>query len=222
MLIEYCEFPDNYFYDVENGIWLGKGNNAEPVRMGITSTLLFLAGGFTKIKLKTELNNVEFGMAIGTLESSTYFGAIRAPVSGRISKFNPSLKDNLNILNKSPYDEGWIAEFESINESTLSRLSYGENAKLGLEAKIKELKVRCFKMLPNSEINGIGLECTGTLRDLEEIFFSNPTGYVVHIVTDDPVAEIELRRWTNQTKNEYIEGRREKNLYHFLVRKTSG
>ncbi|MDG7000043.1 MAG: glycine cleavage system protein H, partial [Nitrososphaerota archaeon] len=86
-----CEFPDDIYYDVENDTWfkvVGDGG-----RIGITSALSFLAGRILRIKLKTDLDAVSVGKSLGTIESAVYFGAIRSPVTGKLSSLNLKLQD---------------------------------------------------------------------------------------------------------------------------------
>jgi len=214
-----CDFPDNLYYDVENDVWFmpeGKGG-----KTGITTVLSFLAGKILKAKLKTDLSKVEAGRSLGTIESTMYFGAVRSPVEGKISKTNTLLQDDPSPLNNSRYDKGWIAEYESFDKNSLTRLYFGEKAKELLEARINELKVKCFKLLPDDQFYSIGTECSATLANIDELLEKRPIGNVVHLVTDDQTADIELVRWAMRTKNELVEARKEENLFHFIIRKSN-
>ena len=214
-----CDFPDDLYYDVENDVWL-KPEGESCARMGISTVLSFLAGKVQKVKLKSDLKSVGVGQSVGTIESATYFGAVRSPVSGTLSKLNLFLQVDPKALNDSRYDAGWIAEYESYDKGSLARLYFGEKAKEKLEARIKELKVRCFKLLPDDQYYSIGSECSTTLASIDEMFAKRPAGNVLHLVTDDQTADIELVRWTMSTKNELVEARKEDNLFHFIIRKS--
>lgn len=218
MLVDNCEFPSSAYFDVENDVWL-KEIGPSRCRVGITSVLLFLAGRLKKIGLKTELKKVDAGQMIGSIESGRYFGAVRSPVRGEISAFNLELLKEPRPVIESPYEEGWFAEIVGYDESSLSRLYLGEAARPKLEARIKELKVKCLRALPDEEMFSIGTECATTLANLSELVSDKPTGFVVHLVTDDPTASIEMVRWIDQTWNELVEERKEDKLFHFLVRK---
>ena len=212
-----CEFPDDIYYDVENDTWfkvVGDGG-----RIGITSALSFLAGRILRIKLKTDLDAVSVGKSLGTIESAVYFGAIRSPVTGKLSRLNLKLQDSPRALNDFTYSDGWVAEFSSIDKSSLSRLYFGESAREKLADRIEELRVNCFKLLPDDQLYSIGTECSTTLANLDDLMEKRSAGNVVHLVTDDQTADIELVRWTMRTKNELVEARKEENLYHFIVRK---
>jgi len=218
--VDHCEFPDNLFYDVENDVWFQKIETGSQGtgRMGISSVLLFLAGKISGIKFRQVREETDRGQSIATIESVRYFGAIRSPVKGRISKLNEELLSNPSLVSASPY-ESWIAEYNSLDEDSLDRLLHGSNAKDKLLSRIKELRIKCFKLLPDEDMYSIGTECTTTLANLSELLSDKQRGYVVHLVTDDTTADIEMVRWSRQTGNELVETRREENLYHFIVKK---
>ena len=217
--VDHCEFPEDIFFDVENDVWFRPSPNGTG-RTGITTVLLFLAGRITRAYTRPGISDIARGKSLGSVESVRYFGNVRSPVSGRISKLNEDLKKDPRPLIGSPYGEGWFAEYERFEESSLSYLLYGAKAIAALDARIKELKIRCFKVLPDEDLYSIGLECAAVLSNLGEELEGKPRGYVVHLVTDDPTADIEMVRWTMQTRNELVESRTEGNLFHFLVRKT--
>ena len=47
---------------------------------------------------------------------------IYAPVSGKITEVNEKLSDNPQIVNDSPYDEGWLYKLELDNPGELDQL----------------------------------------------------------------------------------------------------
>jgi glycine cleavage system H protein len=206
--ILHCDFPDDFYFDVENDVWL-KITSLNQARVGITSVLSFLAGHIQNIKLKVE-DGVDRGRSIATIESGKYFGAIR---------FNRRVEIEPRILNDDPYGEGWVADLDGIDQVEVERLLKGKPAAERLEDRIRELRVKCFKKLPDDQIVSIGVECSSTLVELNQILNKALPGWVVHVVTDDPFAEIEMIRWTDQTGNELIETQEEGKLTHFLVGK---
>lgn len=219
--VDHCEFPEDRLYDVERDVWFQilEVSGKKIGRLGISSIFVFLAGKITSIKFRPVKDPVTKGLSIATLESVKYVGAVRSPVEGKISRLNEALVLNPDPLWKSPY-ESWIAEYGSFDENSLTDLRNGIKARDALLGRIKELHIRCFKLLPNEEMYSIGTECTTTLANLSELLDDKPSGYVVHLVTDDPTADIEMVRWSMQTGNELVESRKEDNLYHFVVRKS--
>jgi glycine cleavage system H protein len=136
-----------------------------------------------------------------------------------VGRFNLAVAEYPKTVNLSPYNEGWIVELEQIDAADVRNLLPVGKAVSDLEKRIKELKVRCFKKLPDEDLYSIGLECSATLANLDELLLQRPVGTVVHLVTDDPLAEIEMVRWADQRDQILIESRKEDNLFHFLVEK---
>lgn len=219
MEVEYCEFPENIYIDLNNDVWLSQVDSGR-FKMGITTWFSFLAGRITKINLKTGLQSVKREQSVGTIESSKYFGAIRSPVDASVLGFNNELSAHPSLLNESPYEKGWICELTEVSENDLQQLPLAKEAQAAIQRRIKELKVRCFKALPDEELNAVGVECAATLVNLNDLLSRARTGTVVHIVSDDPTSDLEILRWSDQTGNEFLESRKEGNIYHFLVRKT--
>ena len=224
MDVDHCEFPDDLFYDVGNDIWIrASTSSSSPGKgtaiLGITSVLSFLAGKFTKVNLRRALNEVTCGQTIATVESSKYFGPVRSPLSGKIKEFNEELVSNPRLANNDPYGAGWFAKYESYSAEDFTKLQRVPDAAYAISSRLKELKVRCFKALPDDEMYSIGTECSTTLANLNQLLEKRPDGSVVHLVTDDPMSDIEMIRWSDQTKNSVLESRREGSLFHFIVKK---
>jgi TusA-related sulfurtransferase len=94
---------------------------------------------------------------------------------------------------------------------------------LGAEETIRSiihnLHVRCFQAYPDYELWEIGVECAAVLVKLSELMQRCAVGEVVHVVSDDPTADIEMVRWSDQSGQAVLESRPEGNLMHFIVRK---
>lgn len=55
----------------------------------------------------------EKGEEFGTLESTKSVSPLYMPVSGTIKAVNEALADAPELVNQSPYGDGWIVEIES-------------------------------------------------------------------------------------------------------------
>lgn len=219
MKINHCLFPEGLLYDTENFVWVevGKGRT---VTLGITTILAYIAGRISTLKLKPVNTEVRKGKSVGTLESIRYFGVVRTPVSGRIVEVNHSIFDRPKLVNDFPYKQGWLARIEASNIDTdLNDLDPIEKCQDKISTQIQELRVRCFTAFPDHEMYEIGVECAATLAKLDESLTKVPTGEVIHLVSDDPTADIEMIRWSEQTGQSLLEMRTEGNLYHFIVMK---
>ncbi len=218
MEIEHCSFPDDLFYDLESNTW-ARVTDSEVV-VGITSLLSAITGRLTSARLKNSGALIVRGRSLGTLESQRFVGPVPSPFTGTILSTNALVSANPRVLNDSPYEEGWIATLKPSNfmeeRIFLSKPQMVQNVH---REKIAQYHVRCFKAFPDHEMFEIGVECSAVLLKLNELVTTIPVGNVVHLISDDPTAYVEMVRWTEQTDNSLVEWRTEGNLFHFIVRK---
>jgi glycine cleavage system H protein len=74
------------------------------------------------------------GDTLGTLESVKAVAEVYTPLSGEIAEVNKSLTDAPELVNKSPYDKGWIAMIKPSNlneelQTLLDASKYGDYIK---------------------------------------------------------------------------------------------
>lgn len=221
MKIENCEFPDDLLYDRDGLVWARPGDGGGVV-VGITSIYAAVAGRPSKVTAKSPGTSVAKGAAIGFLESGKYFGPIRSPVHGVLRDINPKVLASPRRLTEDIYGEGWFARLQpsSLEQDKNELVALPAGREL-LSKQIAALRVRCFAAFPDHEMFEIGIECSAILVKLNELLAGIPPGEVVHLVTDDPTAPIEMVRWSDQTGQPVIDERREGSLFHFLVRKVS-
>ena len=219
MEIDHCVFPDDLLYDLENNTWLRIEENGE-VTVGVTSVLPAIAGKLTLARLKSAEVAIQRGQSLGTLESLKFVGPIPSPVSGILLKTNGLIVDRPRIINDSPYQEGWIASLKP-SHLALERilLSKSTESKTLLVKKIAEFHVRCFKAFPDHEMSEIGTECSAVLIRLNDLLATIPVGEVVHLVSDDQTAYVEMVAWSERTGQNLLDWRQEGNLFHFIVKK---
>ena len=219
MQIDHCVFPDDLLYDLENNTWIRVEENGE-VTIGVTSLLPAIAGKITQARLKTAGVDIQRGQSLGTLESQRFVGPIPSPVSGTLLKTNEGVVNSPRIVNSAPYEDGWIARIRP-SQLALERilLSKAGEVRIPLRKKIEEFHVRCFKAFPDHEMSEIGTECSAVLLRLNELLATIPVGDVVHLVSDDPTAYVEMVAWSDKTGQSLVDWRKEGNLFHFIVKK---
>jgi glycine cleavage system H protein len=216
--IDHCEFPDGLLYDIEQGIWVEQ--KGEVIRVGITSLLSWSFGIFSAVTFRGIGTALSRGQVMGTMEGSRHFDVFRSPVSGVLSSVNERLVDEPGSLNRDPYGDGWFAEIRVKNaEKELVALGRLPQAEPRIALLLKERHVRCFAAFPDFEMFDTGAECQAVLVKLNELLGRSTAGTVVHVVSDDSSAEIEMQRWSDQTGNIIVDFRREGTLRHFIVRK---
>ena len=220
MIIGNCRFADDVLYDPASSTWV-RFEEDGTATVGITAVLAWLGGPISSLSFKPVGTIVERGKALGSIESPRHFDTVRSPVTGRVLEMNPALPGNPRLLNRDPYGSGWFAKLEPLKKrEEAGGVRPAALARAELEARIAELKIRCFAEFPDNEMYEIGTECSAVLVRLDELLSGSPTGTVVHLVSDDSASEIEMIRWTERTGNQLLETRREGNLLHYLVKKT--
>jgi len=227
MQISHCEFPEGILYDLENLVWIKRSDDDHyVVTLGVTPILISLAGTLTKIKLKEIGTIIEKSKSVGSIESLRYFGMVRCPVKGEIVEVNNTLTDNPKTVNDFPYNEGWFVKIKIQNsdssiDSELKNdcLKFIDECHDEIKKIMEKLHVRCFSAFPDYEMFEIGVECAATLTKLDELIGKINMGNVVHVVSDDTSADLEMIRWSEERGQDLLESRKEGNLFHFIVRK---
>lgn len=64
----------------------------------------------------------EKGDEFGTVESTKAVSEIYMPVGGRVVAINEALEDDPELVNKSPYEDGWIIKIEPKDIGELDKL----------------------------------------------------------------------------------------------------
>ena len=219
MEIDHCIFPDDLLYDLDNNTWLRVEENGE-VTVGVTSMLTGIAGKLTLARLKAVGIDIHRGQSLGTLESQRFVGPIPSPVSGTLVKTNGLVVDKPRIINDAPYEDGWIARLRP-SQLTLERILLSKSGEsiIPLRQKIAEFHVRCFRAFPDHEMSEIGTECSAVLIRLNDLLATIPPGEVVHLVSDDPTAYVEMVVWSERTGQSLVDWRKEGKMFHFIIRK---
>ncbi len=221
MEIDHCDFPDDLLYDTENNTWVRIVNSAEAV-VGVNAFLSAIAGRLVSARLKDAGTPVQRGRSLGTLESLKFVGPIPSPFSGTVVTTNEEVVRRPKIINNSPYNQGWIAKLKPFDFKA-EKVFLRDIRAVGtiFRERIAEFRARCFKAYPDQEMVEIGTECAAVLVRLNELMDNLPQGDIVHVVSDDPTAYVEMVRWAEQIGHSLIDWRKEENLFHFIVRKAS-
>lgn len=82
----------------------------DTVRIGITEFARHQLGDIVFVELPDLEANVKAEDSIGTIESVKTVSDLFSPVSGTIIAVNEALQDSPELVNSSPYEEGWMIE----------------------------------------------------------------------------------------------------------------
>jgi len=116
---ERYELPDDLLYTKDHE-WVRVEGKIGIV--GITDYAQKKLREIIYVELPNVNTKVKQRETLATVESVKATSDIYAPISGRVVEANVRLADNPELLNESPYEEGWIAKIEIIDEKELENL----------------------------------------------------------------------------------------------------
>lgn len=90
--------------------------------IGITEHAQGLLGDMVFVDLPVPGNEVSPGDECAVAESVKAASDIYAPIGGTIVEVNNELSDSPELINSSPYDEGWLFRIHASDESDLEKL----------------------------------------------------------------------------------------------------
>lgn len=101
------DLPNDRWYDVQRDMWV-KQCADEQLEIGATALGLRLAGDVIAFTPKPQGAEIERGRGLGTMETGKTVLAIHCPVSLRMTSSNEEAEANPSLLDKSPYNAGWM------------------------------------------------------------------------------------------------------------------
>jgi len=111
--------PEDVKYSQDHE-WAKK--DGETVAAGITDYAQDQLGEIVFVELPEEGESFSKGDEFGTVESVKAVSEIYMPVSGTIEQVNSGLEDAPELVNNSPYDEGWLIRIKPDDLSELDTL----------------------------------------------------------------------------------------------------
>ena len=91
--------------------------NGDIALVGITDFAQSELGDIVYIDSDCVGEKVDLNEVFGTIEAVKTVSDLFMPVSGEVLEFNSNLEDNPELVNKDPYNEGWIVKIK-INDLT--------------------------------------------------------------------------------------------------------
>ncbi len=113
------EIRENFKYTKDHE-WISIDGDIATV--GITDFAQSEFGDIVYVEVDTIDENLNKDDVFGTVEAVKTVSDLFIPVSGEILEFNESLNDNPELINESPYDEGWIIKMKLADASGISGL----------------------------------------------------------------------------------------------------
>lgn len=114
------EIPQKLFYTPTHE-WLRQEEDGS-VTVGVTDHAQYMLGDLVFVELPEEDIEIARGEECCVLESVKAAADVYSPVSGVITEVNDSLGNEPDVVNKSPYQEGWLFRIMPSNKEELKDL----------------------------------------------------------------------------------------------------
>ncbi|MDD3535737.1 MAG: glycine cleavage system protein GcvH [Candidatus Cloacimonetes bacterium] len=110
----------NELYYTDSHEWIRVEDGIATV--GITDFAQSELGDIVFMELPDVGMKVNSGEPCGTIEAVKSVEDLLSPLSGKVVESNGELEDKPELINKSPYDEGWIMKVRISNMDELENL----------------------------------------------------------------------------------------------------
>ena len=124
------KFPEDLHY-VESHEWVRAEGGR--VRIGITDYAQDQLGDIVFVELPAVGKTFTKGAPFGSVESVKAVSELYMPVGGKVAEINSGLENSPEVVNSSPYDQGWMIVVEPSNpdevKSLLARDAYLDKLK---------------------------------------------------------------------------------------------
>ncbi len=155
----------------EGHCWAGVEENGS-VKIGIDDFAKKLIGKVNSIEFPNLGMAVTKGQNLFSIKQGNRVVAFNSPLSGKITKINKFLKENIEVLEQNPYEENWVCTIDADNlDSELPALKIGKAAVSFYHNDIDNYKNFIQKM-PKAEKENAGISngelYIGQLENLDD------------------------------------------------------
>lgn len=99
-----------------------KREGEDQVRIGLTDYAQHQLTDIAYVELPEVGTSFSKGEALGVVESVKSSDEIISPISGEVLEINSQLDDSPELINESPYEQGWLVVISIRNESEFTDL----------------------------------------------------------------------------------------------------
>ncbi len=126
-------YPANLKY-TESDEWVRV--DGDQATIGITDYAQDQLGDIVYIELPWDASqSVSQGVKFGDIESVKATSELISPIGGEVVKVNEALKDTPELINDSPYDEGWMLVVKMTKPEELDSLMSAEEYQQYLQGR---------------------------------------------------------------------------------------
>jgi len=117
-------FPQNLKYTKDHE-WLKV--DGDTAIIGITEFAVSELGDIVFIEIETVGESLSAGDTFGSVEAVKTVSDLFMPVSGEVLEINSKLEDTPELVNQSPYDEGWLIKIKIQNSDEVNKMLSAED-----------------------------------------------------------------------------------------------
>lgn len=137
-----CVILKELYYSVWDHTWI-RINDDDTVTVGMTDVAQNMAGPILHARVKKVGTQRKKGKPLGTVESSKWVGPVKSPVTGEIVEVNAALENDPQLINRSPYKQGWIAKLKPADlTNELKEMLSGDAAVAAYREKIEKEDIK--------------------------------------------------------------------------------
>jgi glycine cleavage system H protein len=108
-----CIILPELHYRVEDHSWV-RFNDDGTATIGITDVAEHMAGPVLHVYPRKK-GIRKRGQSLATIESDKWVGPLRSPLTGEIVEANAIFDSDPGIINRSPYQDGWVVRMQPTN-----------------------------------------------------------------------------------------------------------
>ncbi len=112
-------YPNNLKYSEEHE-WLLESNGIATI--GITDFAVDSLGDIVFVELPQKGTQINQFSTFGEVESGKAASEIYTPISGEIIEINENLETEPELLNNSPYENGWLIKVKMSDPTEIEKL----------------------------------------------------------------------------------------------------
>nr|WP_319401310.1 glycine cleavage system protein GcvH [uncultured Carboxylicivirga sp.] len=111
--------PENLKYTKDHEWILVDGDIAT---VGITEFAQGELGDIVFVEIETEDEDLDKEEVFGTIEAVKTVSDLYMPISGKVLEVNPDLEDQPDLVNKEPFEGGWMIKIKVADASEVDSL----------------------------------------------------------------------------------------------------
>jgi len=126
------KIPEDVNYD-KNHMWVRK--DGELYTIGWTDYAQLTAGDVVFLELKKEGEQLQANDEFGSIETGKWVGKFYVPVEGEVVETNEKVINEAELVNSSPYDDGWLIKIKPTSSQDPPSLLSADDYKKLIESE---------------------------------------------------------------------------------------